>query len=109
MKRRWLMAVGFVFLLGGRLAMSQSNEPTTTTFPGVYLKWLRIAEVEIRRKNLDADNYVISVVERAETVTVIFRAVDAPEGTKGSGGSHPGYEVEIKKKDSKIVRSNYVR
>lgn len=89
--------------------MSQSSEPATVAFPGVYLKWLQIAETEIHRKNLRADNYIISVVERDQTVAVIFKAVDAPEGSKGSGGSHVGYEVEIRKKDSKVVRSNYAR
>lgn len=89
--------------------MSQLNGPATVSFPGVYLKWLHAAEGELRRKNLNEDNYIVSVVERDETVTVVFRAADAPEGSKGSGGSHPAYEVEIKKKDSKVVRSNYVR
>jgi hypothetical protein len=101
--------MGLSFLFGGNLAMSQSNGPTTVTFPGVYLKWLRIAEAEIQRKKLNADNYIISIVERDETVTVVFKAVDAAEGAKGSSGSHVGYEVEIEKKGSKIVRSNYVR
>jgi hypothetical protein len=109
MTRRWLMAMGFAFLFGGRLVMSQTTGPTTVTLPGAYLKWLHIAETEIRRKNLDADNYVVTVVVREETATVIFKSADAPEGAKGSGGSHAGYEVEIKKKDSKVVRSNYVR
>lgn len=109
MTRRWLMVMGFACLFGGHLVMSQTTGPTTVTLPGVCLKWLHIAEAEMRRKNLDLDNYTVTVVGREETATVIFKSVDASEGSKGSGGSHVGYEVEIRKKDSRVLRSNYVR
>jgi hypothetical protein len=102
------MAVPFFF--GWSIAMPQSSGPTTVAeLPGTCLKWIHVAEVEIHRKNLNVDNYIVSVVERDEFVTVILKSVDAHEGSKGSGGTHVGYEVEIRKRDSKVVRSNYVR
>jgi len=90
--------------------MSQSSGPTTVAkFPGACLKWVHAAEAEVHRKGLNLDNYMVSVVERDDVVTVILKAVDAPEGSKGSGGSHIGFEVELSKKNSKVVRSNYLR
>ncbi len=34
---------------------------------------------------------------------------DVVEGVRGSSGSYPTFEVEVSKKDLKVVRSNYVR
>jgi hypothetical protein len=101
------MAVPLFF---GWIAMAQSKYPRTiATFPGYCLKWINVAEAEIHRKNLNLDDYIVLVVEREHTVTVGFSSKDSPEDSKGSGGSHPDYEVEIRKSDSKIMRSNFVR
>ena len=67
------------------------------------------AEPGFQRKNLNLADYTISVLEHDESVTVILTSFDAPEGARGSVGKHPGYEVEIGEKDSKILHSNYVR
>ena len=95
---------------GWGVVMAQSNPPKVVAeFPGACLKWVRAAEPEFQRKNLDLANYTISVVEQGEFITVMLSSPDAPEGARGSVGKHPGYEVEISKKDLTIVRSNYVR
>lgn len=110
MTRRWLIVMGVTFLLGACISMSQSSGPTTVAkLPGACLKWIHAAEAEFHRKGLNLDNYTVSVIERDDVVTVILKGVDAPDGSKGSAGSHIGYEVELTKKDSKVTRSNYLR
>jgi hypothetical protein len=110
MRRRWLIGIALPLLFGCSASMAQSIAPRTVAkFPGACLKWIHVAEVETHRKNLNVDNYIVSVVEEDEFVTVILKSADAPEGSKGSGGSHVGYEVEIRKRDSKVMRSYYLR
>ena len=90
--------------------MAQSVPPKVTAeFPGASLKWIHIAEAEFQRKKLDVDKYTISVVEENNSVTVGLSSLDNVPGARGSSGTYPGYEVEISKKDLKVLRSNYVR
>jgi hypothetical protein len=78
-------------------------------FPGSYMKWIRAAEPEFQRKQLDLDNYNISVVDQESSVVIVLTSSDASKEGRGSTGTHPGYEVEVNKKDQKVARSNYVR
>jgi hypothetical protein len=77
--------------------------------PGSALKWIHIAEVEFAREKLDLDKYRISVEEEGDSVFVILTGLKQPKNAVGSVGPDPGYEVEISKKDRKVLRSNYVR
>jgi hypothetical protein len=108
-RRSFITVVGLVFL-GRRISMAQgSSSPTVIQFPGSCLKWLHIAEPRILEEHLKPENYMISVIEEDDHVTVVLKSLDAPLGVKGSGGTHPGYEVEIRKADSQIIRSNFLR
>jgi hypothetical protein len=108
MKRFALGMIGVV--LGWSASMAQSNPPKVIAeFTGASLKWIHTAEPEFERKKLDLDKYIVSVVEQNDSVTVILRSSDVVEGARGSTGKYPGYEVEISKKDLKVVRSNYIR
>ncbi len=78
-------------------------------FPGASLKWIRLAEPEFERHKLDLDNYNVEVIEEIDSITVFISSTDAPEGSRGSGGRYPGYQVEFSKKDKKILHSNYTR
>jgi len=110
MRRIRLIVIAASLFLGWGITMAQSNpQRKTAEFPGACLKWVHIAEPEFQRKNLDLDVYTISVVEREDSVTIVLRSSEAPEGARGSMGKHPGYEIEISKTDFKITRSNYVR
>lgn len=110
MRRRWLVALAAPLFFVWSASMAQSSAPRTVAkFSGAYVKWIHVAETEIHRKHLSLDNYTVSVIDEDEYVTVSVKSSDAPEGSKGSGGSHIGYEVVIRKRDSKITRSNYLR
>jgi hypothetical protein len=97
-------------ILGLSALMAQSTPPKVIAeFSGSSLKWVRTAEPEFERKNLDLDKYTISVVEQNDSVTVALTSSDSVKGARGSSGSFLGFVVEINKKDMKIVRSNYIR
>lgn len=104
------VTVTLTALLGWAESGPQPQGPKLQAkFPGACLKWIHRAEAEFERRHLDVEHYTIVVVERNDSVTVILRSLDDRENARGSTGSFPGYEVEISKKDSGIVRSNYVR
>jgi hypothetical protein len=99
-----------ISVLGRREVLAQTNDPRVIAeIAGASLKWIHAAEPKLRRRNLDLDKYIVSVIEEGESVTVSLSATDAVKGTRGSSGSSPAYAVEISKKDMKIVRSYYQR
>jgi len=90
--------------------MAQSNPPRVLAeFPGTSLKWIHAAEPLLREKQFDLDKYTISLFEQDDSVTVILKSPDEAPGGRGSTGTYPGFEVEISKKDMKVLRSNYIR
>jgi hypothetical protein len=108
--RRLVWGMIVISSLGWTALTAQSNPPKVLAeFAGASLKWIRAAEPEFQQKNLDLDKYTVSVVEQNDSVTVILRSSDSVEGARGSSGKYPGYEVEISKKDLRVLRSNYVR
>ncbi len=86
-----------------------SASQTVVQFPGTCLKWLHVAEPRILEEHLKLENYMISVIEEDDHVTVALKSLDAPPGLKGGGGTHPGYVVEIRRTDSQIIRSYFLR
>jgi hypothetical protein len=109
--KRFVWATALVIsIFGWREPLAQSNPPRVIAeFTGASLKWIHVAEAEFQRRMLNLDNYTVRVVERDDSVVVSLSALDAVKGTRGSSGSYPAFEVEIDKKDLKVVRSNYVR
>jgi hypothetical protein len=65
--------------------------------------------VEIEGKQLDRDKYTVSVFEEQDTVVVVLKVPDQPKGQRGHAGAIPGFEVEVRKSDGKVLRSNYLR
>ena len=109
--RRFVWAMFLVIsLLGMSELLAQSTTPRVIAeFTGVAMKWIHAAEPEFQRRNLNLDEYIISVAAQDDSVMVTLSAPDSVEGARGSSGSHPAFVVEIRKKDLKVVRSNYIR
>jgi hypothetical protein len=107
--RKFLCGILIVSTLGYSALMAQTNTKVLAKFTGASLKWIHAAEPEFQRRKLELDKYIVSVVEQDASVIVLLRSQDSIEGSFGSTGKYPGYEVEISKKDLKVVRSNYVR
>jgi hypothetical protein len=55
------------------------------------------------------DKYNIVIYNIPESVTVLLRSTDATCKGRGSTGSRPDFEVEISKKDMKIMHYNFER
>jgi hypothetical protein len=90
--------------------MAQSHAPKVLAqCSGAALKWIHAAEPEFQRRQLDLDKYNVSVVEESDSVVVSLSSPDEPKGLRGSAGKYPGFEIEISKKDLRILRSNFVR
>jgi len=97
-------------VLGLFVARAQSGPPRELAkFPATALKWILIAEPEFEREKLDVDKYTLTVIEDADSVTVMLIGTDNPPGARGSSSRYPGYEVEIRKKDHKMISAHYIR
>lgn len=103
-----VMLVAATFICSG--AMIQMNRlRVIAEFPGASVKWVHIAEAQFEREKLDLNKYKVSVIEQENSMVVLLTGLKEPKGAIGSVGPDLGYEVEISKKDLKIIRSNYVR
>jgi len=95
-----------------RASMAQPKYPRVIAeFPGASLKWVHVAEPEFRKKGLNPEHYVVSVLEYKDTIDVSLTSIDAstsPE-VRGSSGTYPAFDVEIAKVDGKVIRAYYVR
>jgi len=108
----WMIMVIGTSVLAGRTVSAQTFTPKViAAFSGASLKWILAAEPEFKRRKLNLDNYKITVLEQEDSVAISLSSPDASEEAQGSGsvGKYPGFEVEIRKKDMKVLRSNYVR
>ena len=96
---------------GWYTSMAQSTpENAVKELPGTAIKWIEIAMPEFRRRNLDLNNYTVSIFDDGDFVFVVLTSLDQPKGgAKGSAGTYPGYEVEISKKDMTVLRSYYAK
>jgi hypothetical protein len=77
--------------------------------PGASLKWIQAARPEIEREKLDVNKYFITVTEEDDSVSVSLNNSRLSKETRGNPGPLPEYEVEISKKDMKVIRRNYFR
>ena len=96
------------------LAFSESGRQSPGTqpkaeFAGSFVKWILAAEPEFRRRDIDLDHYVVLMLEEKDLVIFSLRSLDSVENGRGSSGSFPGFEIEISKEDSRVIRSYYVR
>jgi hypothetical protein len=98
------VAVTFTIVLGWSESGRQSpGTKSKAEFAGSCVKWILAAEPDFKRRGIDLDHYIVSVLEEKDSVTISLRAFDSRQNVRGSSGSFPAYEVEISKKDSKIV------
>ena len=103
-------ALTIAVLARGKAQVHQPpSQKPIAVFPGTALKWVAAAQVVIDKKELDEEKYTISIFDEGETVIVLVSAIDEIPGGRGSTGSVLGYEIEIRKQDSEIVRVNFSR
>lgn len=128
MIRRWFIAVAalIVSLPLSQRAVGSQLPSRVVEVPGTYLKWIRVAEAQLDSQALKVENYMLSISDEGDVLSVSFVSSDCPSppspiaipksgetyvqlSTKGSCGTYPAYAVHVRKKDSKVVRSYYQR
>jgi hypothetical protein len=79
------------------------------TIHGASLPAVEAAVREFERHRPEIAQYKIDVVRDRDAIVVVFADQHRPEGTKGSVGNRPGFEVEMNASDLRIRRSYFVR
>ncbi len=81
--------------------------------PGSGLRWLYAAEGEIKSRitdrNFDLNKCKVSIIEEEVSVVVLLTTPGLPKTLRGHAGDCAGLEIEIRKADAKVVRSNYIK
>jgi hypothetical protein len=94
---------------GATIPRRPASLKVVAEFPGRALKWINAAQPEFEREKLDVSRYFVTVIEEDDSVTVILTASRPSKEVRGDPGPIPGYEVEISKKEMKVIRGNYIR
>jgi hypothetical protein len=110
MKRALTRSVS-ILLLVGVLGSVQAGEhmKKVGTISGAVLEVVQVAIPKLREKQLNPDDYEVSVFETDSSFVVLFDDPNRPAGQRGSTEKVPAFEVEIAKADRRVVRANFVR
>lgn len=99
-----------VLLLATPVFMSaQPTYQIVESISGKSLKIIEAALPEAVRKHLDVGKYKIVVMQSEQSYLVVFDDPNRPEGQRGSTSRMPGFEVEVRREDLQVIRSNFVR
>jgi hypothetical protein len=109
MKTILLTIAAILSVLALRPSSVQSGSLVLAEFPASSLKWVHIAEPIFQQRKLELDKYTITVIDEGDTITVIANEAGLSDKVRGSGGKYPAYEVQISKKDEKVVDAHYDR
>jgi hypothetical protein len=110
MRQLFLAMIIAIPALGWGATGAESNQCAGgAQFPGKYLKWVKIAEPVFQKQHLNLNKYNIVIFDDPESVTVLFRSTDTTCEGKGSTGTRPDFEVQISKKEMRILHYNYER
>lgn len=82
---------------------------TLANFKGSVLACVVVAAEEVKNKRIELAQYNVTVAEDSELVTLMLAPLDAKPGVRGSLGSRPSFEVQLRKVGCTVVKSHYVR
>jgi hypothetical protein len=112
------LTIAILLMLTMRLPATSAQATDRITVladtPGSCLKWIYIAEPELKRKKIDLTQYRFRVDEDKDVVYVIFTLLESRRALarardKLGRDIETGYEIEIDKRTSKIIASYYER
>jgi hypothetical protein len=89
--------------------IESANSDVIDTIRGKSFLAVEAAARELARHKLEIVGYKITVVQRGNSVFVIFADQNAPPGMRGSGGKKPTFEVELNARDLSVVGSYFAR
>jgi hypothetical protein len=91
------------------LAAAGDRATVLDSIEGSSLPAIRTAAEVCQRRVADLSAYRIALMSEGESLVVSFTDKDAAPGGRGSRGSRPGFEVEMRARDLEVRRSNFVR
>jgi hypothetical protein len=91
------------------IAQSPQPHPEIETISGRNFVVIQSAAAEAARRGLDVSTYKITILDRGSSCTVMFQDPERPATQMGSTERMLGFDVEVSRKDLRIVRSHFVR
>jgi hypothetical protein len=109
MIKYWKWAA-IIFTVTGVSAMDLHQElKVVDTVSGHSLRAIQVAYASFSKRNLNLDEYKITVIELGSSVIVLFENKEPLPGQRGSRAANSSYEVELRKGTLELVRENFSR
>ncbi|BBA35852.1 hypothetical protein sS8_3920 [Methylocaldum marinum] len=86
-----------------------TNIRQITWFSGNYLLPIKHAYDEFSKTGLDANDYMINILESDSEVIISFEYKNLHKGFRGSIQGTPNFQVEVDKASGQILRFSYDR
>jgi hypothetical protein len=110
---RWRVNLSSLLLLCSISKAEQMNSMTNirqiASFSGNYLLPIKHAYHEFSKTGLNANDYMINILESDSEVIISFEYKNLPKGFRGSIQGTPNFQVEIDKVSGQVLRSSYGR
>jgi hypothetical protein len=103
-----IAAIGLASVGGFAMAQSKGQKEVVEC-EGRVFKWVQVAEKELAKNKIAIEERRILVFEDDESVVVAFVGPRSSVWERGAPGSVPGLEVQIRKADLAVQRTNFVR
>lgn len=88
---------------------SQKLFQLVESISGKSFKIIQATLPEVAKNHFDLEKFKIVVMESESSYLVIFDDPKRAEGQRGNTSKLPSFEIELRKDDLQIVRSNFVR
>ena len=111
--KQFLLVVLLGLILPTRSVSMKKPEPgvikDVAKLSGLVLRCVFAAKKELEQKKIPLEKYDISILENQNSVMIVLKTPGQAVTVRGDMGKFPGYEVEVRKIDLHIARSNYIR
>jgi hypothetical protein len=102
-----VILVGFAIVKAQAPMEAQANPVRQFEIPGAALSWIHLAEQEFARRKLDVSKYYVTVLDGKDDVWITLTQGHLGEVT--SVAPLPEYEVQLRRNDTKIIASHFVK
>jgi hypothetical protein len=114
MRKTWIVCLlSGLFIAGSAALLLVEAKAAEESISGRNYLAIEAAAVEFARQGLDISRYRITVHETEASLFVTFIDADVPDEqrrhVRGNPGKIPGFEVQLKRDNFQVVRSNFTR
>ena len=85
------------------------NHKVIAECDGRVFRWVQAAERALAKEGISIDDRRVIVVDKGDTIVVLFVDLNSTDEVRGNIGPIPGFEVEIKKANLMIKRASFIR